>query len=121
MPWDPWMTVAALGTFGGLIGTVFPSGMDVPLPGPLKDLIGTNTKGLIAFHLIRNLISGGLASVAAWMLYAPIVDPLVGRLLTEQMMVGSVITGGAGAAILSSLFAGQAKDRVIASLSDQVE
>jgi hypothetical protein len=112
------MTVAALGVVGGAIGTFFPSGMDVPIHPLWKDLLGNGVKRQIAFHAFRNLVSGGLAAWATWILYTPVTDPAIGRAVTEFTMVGAIITGGTGAAVVSSLFAGPAKDRIIETMTD---
>jgi hypothetical protein len=113
MPWEPLITVAALGIFGGVFGTLFSSGLDVPIHPLWTQLIGPGPKAQIGFHFVRNLLSGGVAAVATWVLYSPVSAPTVGQALGANVMVGAFLTGAVGATVVSSLLASIAKDKVI--------
>jgi len=94
--------------------------MDVPLPAPLRHLVGQRPAFLVLYHLLRNLICGGLASLITWLMYSSGDAGGAATGLTPRIVVASLVSGGAGASVLTTLFASAAKDRVIDNLSDSL-
>lgn len=118
-PLRSWLVVALIGAVGGFVGTWLPGGMDVPLPTPIKDAIERRPVWLVVYHVIRNVVCGALASVTTWVLYGSSVSgsSLSGPPVTAQILIASLISGGAGSSLVSGLFSNMAKSRIADDLN----
>jgi hypothetical protein len=119
--WQTWMTVVVCGIGGGLGGTLFVTGFEVPIPQLWSELLNNGKIRQLLFHLFRNTLSGGFAAWASWVLYTPVADITLGRPVNEQVILGAIITGGVGASLVAAILAGRAKDQALATKDQAIE
>jgi hypothetical protein len=69
-----WLAVIAAGAVGGCVGTLLPSGTDMPSPHVISLLLKGHSGWALAYHFLRNMVCGAAAGFILWALYSPAVS-----------------------------------------------
>jgi hypothetical protein len=98
-----WLAVVVAGLLGGLLGTFLPSGGDVPFPMPVRTLLDKRRSTGLTYHLMRNSLFGGVASLLLWGMYNSQAT-FTGQSVTVRAVAVSLVVGGGGVGIVDALF-----------------
>jgi hypothetical protein len=108
--------VTMLGLAGGLVSTFLPAGMDVASPPLIRDFLEKHKGIAVIYHILRNTIFGGIASLSIWAGLAQNVNAIG---ISGQQALTSFAIGGAGLTVLNNLFSsyqrGQSADDIAAA------
>lgn len=64
-----WLAVLAAGALGGAVGTLLPTGTDMPSPGIIRAMLKEHRRWELVYHFSRNMVLGAVASFVLWTMY----------------------------------------------------